>query len=173
MMVSHRSMVPMDLSACMIHLFLLSSFFLVKMASSQTPLSLELNSEDLPDNSLVVLTNIGEEEMNILLCRTSRTDCCSSSETGSNMGIGNWYTPDGSVIPDLNTTVQSGVGFYQERRAQSIALYRRSNTTSPEGLYRCEIPGDNSAYIGLYLQGNGKNIVFIESHNCSYDFLDP
>ena len=156
MMASHRSMVLKDLSACMIHLFLFSSFLLVKMASSQTPLSLEFNSEDLPDNSLVVLTDIGEEETNILLCRTSRTDCCSPSETSSNMRIGNWYAPDGSVVPDLNTTAQSGVGFYQERQAQSIALYRKSNTTSPEGLYRCEIPGDSSAYIGLYLQGNGK-----------------
>ena len=54
------------------------------------------------------------------------------------------------------------VDLYRDREPGEVDLYRRNNATSPEGVYRCEIPVDNASqdvdvvYIGLYLEDNGK-----------------
>ena len=54
------------------------------------------------------------------------------------MRFGEWYYPDGSMVPN------SGQGFSRGRTGnQIIHLNRRNNAQSPTGSFCCELP-DNS-----------------------------
>ena len=137
---------------------LLVMMLLVEKIHTQS-LSLEYNSQPLPDHSLLLLTNIGEETATSLRCLTSRADCCLPGSAGSESS--EWIFPSGSLV-DNATSTTLGVDLYRDRVAGGIDLFRRNNATSPEGLYRCEIPANAAAqepdvvYVGLYLEGNGE-----------------
>lgn len=138
----------------------------VKMAASQQTLSLQFDSTPLLNNSIFPLESIGEEISSSIQCLTTRPDCCDSDSTRS-VGTGDWFAPSGDVLTSL-TRSPVGVDFYRDRDPGGIDLRRRNNATSPEGVYRCQIPQTGTsgavdvAFIGLYLEGNGKpqaNIV--------------
>ena len=59
------------------------------------------------------------------------------------MRFGQWYYPDGSMVP-INA---AGEDFYRGRGDnQAIHLNRRNNAQSPTGSFCCELP-DNSGVI--------------------------
>ncbi len=155
-MFSTRNGVFTSLSLQLFILALLS----IKMAMSQQILTLEFGSEMLQNNSIFELDRVGEDSSTSIQCLTSRTDCCDSTSSTGSVGTGNWYSPSGTTLTRLVGTPQ-GVDFYRERYLGGIDLRRRNNATSPEGIYRCQIPrvgptGDaDILYIGLYLEGNG------------------
>ena len=106
-----------------------------------------LNGRLLPNNSVVLLSDIGEGS-NALYCLTDRIPCCSSS-AGDSRGL--WRSPDGDVHQDTNHGIYTSKGF------SSLLLNRRSSTVGPTGVYSCLIPsasdGDRDSStlrIGIY-----------------------
>ena len=84
------------------------------------------------NNSNVAINDIGEGD-NALLCVTDKPDCC-KPPNGSLQG--DFYYPD-------NTLVRNQAKYdslYRNRGPQVVRLNRRSNTHSPTGIYKCEIP---------------------------------
>ena len=89
-------------------------------------------------------------------CHTDLRTCCSSTQ-----GIhrGDWYFPNGYQLPFDKTN-----DIHQHRYYRRVDL-RRNRTTSPSGMYRCDIATvevhDNTTtqltrsrvYVGLYANG--------------------
>ena len=74
-----------------------------------------------------------------LLCLTNSTDCCGNNDPGGAQG--NWFFPDGLVVPS------SGTGFYRDRGQSVVRLHRQIN--SPErGRFRCELLMD-TIYVNI------------------------
>ena len=113
-----------------------------------------LNGTTYQNNSCVTLEDIGEENDTALLCMTNFTACCQAPYTGTESGLGNWYFPNGSVVPS------SGVqwDFHRTRDKSVVRLNRRRG--GEDGIYRCEIPVSTnvtqSIYIGVYTAGTGE-----------------
>ncbi len=90
---------------------------------------------------------------NSLLCFTTIEACCQIIHTGTDMGGGQWYFPDGTEVP-----VSSLNPHYVGRGPSVVRLRRNILATTPSGLYRCEVPvanGTQSVFIGLYPVGEG------------------
>ena len=97
--------------------------------------------QELTNNSVVVLSDIGEEE-SALYCITDEEQCCSSSETGGSE-LGNWFFP---TQDEVDTTGD----IYSSRGASAVWLNRRNNAQSPTGVYRCEIPDATGDILSFY-----------------------
>lgn len=109
-----------------------------------------LNNRVLPNNSVVLLSDIGEGR-SALYCLTNRTQCCSSA---SGEIRGRWTLSDGSNASEITTT-----GLYLMRGYSSIILNRRNGVVLPTGIYTCQVPTDlntvRSLYIGVYNSATG------------------
>ena len=110
-----------------------------------------LNGRVLPNNSIVLLSDIGEGS-SALFCLTDRTRCCSTTAGGEKHGV--WRFPNGSEI--IRQTTSHG-DIYRNRSYSSVILSRRNNTVGPTGMYACEIPDAGSItmilYLGVYSSG--------------------
>ena len=91
----------------------------------------ELNGQKYPNNSVVTISAIGEND-NALVCKTDKTECCGTLPNR----FGQFYYPNTAQVP-IN---RAGDGFYRNRGSQMIRLNRRPGTVGPTGLYSCEIP---------------------------------
>ena len=108
-----------------------------------------LNSTTYPNNSIVILEDIGEG-VDALHCVTDQTACCRPPFTDS-IGpatLGNWWFPNGTRVPT------SGNHWYFHRtRGQSVVRLQRWRG-GEEGIYSCMIPDamnvDQTIYIGVY-----------------------
>ena len=112
----------------------------------------QLGDQTYVNGSAVLLTGIGEGN-NSLLCLTNNTQCCRGSDNPSGGGFGEWYFPDGTLVPDGQDANRS---IYRNRDTSVVRLNRRNNATSPTGVYRCEVPdasGTNQT-ISITLTGN-------------------
>ena len=127
----------------------------------------ELNGRVLPNNSLVVVTDIVADAAMTLRCVTPRIDCCSDADTA----MAQWYHPNGGdagAIRFLNR-LSSGegepLGSVALVRANPGILMARNN----QGIYRCTVPLPGTAanpstisyYIGLYNPRNGEGMQFM------------
>ena len=81
-----------------------------------------------------------------LECHTDDTTCCSGIDNPNGTGRGEWYYPDGTVVPPPG----SGTGFYRTRDHMVIRLNRVA-VTGPTGVYRCEVPGAGGVIITRYI----------------------
>ena len=103
------------------------------------------------NNSVVVISNIGEGDAG-LICTTTLTECCVSP----GQRFGEWYYPNGSSF----RTNPSGDSLYRNRVDSgngvlgAVRLNRRNNAMSPVGIYGCVIPDINrvnqNLYVGIY-----------------------
>ena len=111
--------------------FLLSLFILL----TDTAIQLTHRGESYPNNSELFIGDIGEFSTgSAILCTTNRSPCCSADS------IGEWYYPNGSMVPDND----AGEDFYRSRgKNQTIQLNRRNNARSPGGSFCCELPVNN------------------------------
>lgn len=110
------------------------------------------------NNSIVTISDIGEGD-NAFLCITNNNTCCNNALTGRK---GEWYYPTGSAVRFEG----SGDDLYRNRGRSVVRLHHRNNTSSPTGMYRCDIPDNKTSdlkpiYIGLYRAGEGVFNVFI------------
>ena len=102
-----------------------------------------LNGRVLPDNSAVLLSDIGEGS-SALYCLTDRVLCC-SVEAGANLG--RWEFPDSGGIVSSATTAD----IYSSKGFSSLLLNRRSSAVGPTGVYTCSIPdaGNNLRFLSI------------------------
>lgn len=107
------------------------------------PLVFQLGGTTYPNNTVVLLEDIGEVD-NALLCMSNNTHCCGASSTFR----GEFYYPNGAIIP----TQAAGHSVYRNRGASFIRLNKRGNVVdSPLGRYRCEIIDNTGVNQSLYI----------------------
>ena len=111
---------------------------------------LTLNSMPLTNNSIVAMTAIGTGAA-ALVCTTTRTPCCTSTNPETQ-----WFFPNETRVPNDPTLP------YQRTRgpaAGRLNLNRNSESTV-SGFFHCEIPdasGDiQSLYVWIYASTTGE-----------------
>ena len=111
---------------------------------------MSLNGQPIANNSIVLLSSIGEGDAGALLCTTDRTACCTYIPNRA----GEWYYPDGMMV----STFGAGQPYYRNRGTSMIRLNRRPNmglSVMYTGIYCCEIPDQNNVMqtlcVGAYL----------------------
>ena len=102
-----------------------------------------LNGRVLPDNSVVLLSDIGEGS-SALYCLTDRELCC-SLEAGAYRG--RWDFPHGGGSVDADATADT----YSSRGFSSFLLNRRSGAVGPTGVYACLIPDAGNILRTLFI----------------------
>ena len=125
------------------------------------------------NNSVIDINLVGEgfegaqiTDSGALECHTDDTTCCRGIDNPNGPGRGEWYYPDGTVVPPPSGSTDPG--FYRTRDHKIIRLNRigRTGTVLPEptGVYRCEIPGADGIpiirYINITISG-GDDISII------------
>ena len=111
-----------------------------------------------PNNSVVVLTDIGEaadiedeDTMTALFCLTDLAACCRGADTGSD-GVGEWVLAGQTEAVPANNAASSDSPFTRGRAPSAVLLNRRNNAVGPTGIFTCHIPdgsGPRTAYIGI------------------------
>ena len=95
-----------------------------------------------PNNTAIIMENIGEEDRNSLICTTAYDRCCLTAKLGS------FYYPNSSRVPAQSLPRQS---LYWTRSSGSISLKRKAGNPSPLGNYRCEIPDSTGALQSIFI----------------------
>ena len=141
---------------------------------SQTAPYVRFMGDILPNHAYVDLTTVGDDistsSGDTVRCQTDLETCCTSIQ-----GIhrGDWYFPDGSILPFAPTNNDIG----EDREPQEVHIRRRNNAMSPTGIYHCVIETNavndddpntitgETLYLGLYLSSGGTCII-----HASYGF---
>ena len=121
-----------------------------------TEFSLARYGVTFANNSVIDITLVGEgypgitqTDSGALECHTDDTSCCRGIDNPNGGGKGEWYYPDGTMVPPPNASD----GFYRTRDHMVIRLNRESTgTLSPTGMYRCVIPGAGGIILTRYIQ---------------------
>ena len=99
------------------------------------------------NNSMIDVNLVGEgfEEPQItdggaLECHTDDTTCCRGIDNPNGTGRGEWYYPDGTVVPPPPEGGDKATKFYRTRGLMVVRL-NRVVFVPPTGVYRCVIPG--------------------------------
>ena len=145
---------------------LLLLLFMVEEVHSQQQtfpyVSFSLTGPTLANHSYVDLSTVGSANDNSdsVVCHTDLNTCCSNSQ-GQHRG--DWYFPDGTILPFIGPSVPIALG----RGAQITIIRRTNDATGPTGIYRCRIATNevhsgtdisvrDSVYVGLYPADGGK-----------------
>ena len=142
---------------------------------SQTAPYVSFMGDILPNHAYVDLTTVGDDisdsSGDTVRCHTDLETCCTGNQ-GNHRG--DWYFPDGSVLPFASSP--SG-DIVLDREPQEVHIRRRNNAMSPSGIYRCDIETvavndddvdtitGETVYLGLYLSSGGTCII-----HASYGF---
>ena len=106
---------------------------------------LSLKGNSISNNSIVLITDIGEGD-DALLCTTNRQDCCADPKNR----MGEWFFPSETALHN-NVT---GGSIYRDRTSATVRLHRRRSVTGPTGLYHCVIPDgsgvNQTLFVGIY-----------------------
>jgi predicted outer membrane repeat protein len=102
----------------------------------------ELNGKAYPNNSVISLLEVGENQ-NALLCKTDLVSCCGTPPNR----FGEFYYPSGEAVPVRGTEH----GFYRDRGAQVVRLNRREGITSPTGKFHCAVPYASGTIQNLFI----------------------
>ena len=116
------------------------------------------------NNSVIDINLVGEGYPGItqtnggaLECYTDNTTCCRGIDNPDGQpgqGRGEWYYPDGTVVPSPNDRDETKHQFYRTRDDMVIRLNRDDRVPSAilrHGVYRCEIPGAGGGTITRYI----------------------
>ena len=100
----------------------------------------------ITNNTEILITDIGDDNDNghpPLICHTDLVGCCRRSETMLTEGIGDWYYPNGALIPGGSGSSSDSLSFVRWRNNQMIRLARREDFTTPPlgptGSYCCTV----------------------------------
>ena len=97
------------------------------------------------NNSEIVLTRIGSEDSNTLVCHTDAMTCCRGIHNANGkMGSGQWLLPGGGSVPKDETSSSLSSAFFFTRGLRVLHLMRRSNLMFELGTYCCNIPDRKS-----------------------------
>ena len=132
------------------------------------------NTTVYANNSVIDINLVGEgfegaqiTDGGALECHTDDTTCCRGIDNPDGTGRGEWYYPNGTVVPPPG----GGARFYRTRGHMVIRLNRRV-LIGPTGVYQCEIPGAGGIIITRYmmLTSGGLNMKSnLISHNLFHD----
>ena len=112
-----------------------------------------------PNNTAVLIENIGDGDINSLKCTTAYEPCCRSSRQG------NFYYPNNDPVLIQSLALSSRQSFYRTRGSGSISLKRQSGDPPPLGRYRCEIPDGRGVLQNLYITiGELQCVIFQMCH---------
>ena len=131
---------------------------------------MSLNGQPITNNSNVVLQSIGEGDSGALLCTTDRTACC----TGALGRAGDWFYPDGRMVPRMDPAPDPPEPYYRNRGTSLIRLNRRPNQGLSEmytGMYCCQIPDQNNMMqtlcVEAYLtESAGESSLLLFGYTC-------
>ena len=119
--------------------------------------------QNLTNHSYVDLTLVGTDTSdpgNTMRCHTDLPKRCTNVQ---NNHRGVWYFPNGTRLQ----FIASGHALYENRIAQRVdILQRNSPSSSPSGIYHCNITDGNHlravnhvVYLGLYASGGIEMII--------------
>ena len=114
-----------------------------------------INTAVYANNSVIDINLVGEgfegdqiTDGGALECHTDDTTCCRGIDDPPNgTGRGEWYYPNGTVVPPPN----NGTSIYRTRDHMVIRLNRRPSVTQPSGVYTCVIPGAGGVNIARHI----------------------
>ena len=139
------------------------------MFQSLVPVALVLHGTVIPNHGLVLLEDIGDSDA-ALFCMTDNTMCCGRGQSPGRGILGNWYYPNGTVVPNQVINNQSlQWDFYRNRGQSVVRMNRRRGGVN--GIYHCEIPDQNgvsqSLYVGVYTRNTGKSSLTYSYGHCA------
>ena len=123
--------------------FSLARYSSTAVYANNSVININLVGEGYPGLSLTQITDGGALE-----CHTDDTTCCQGIDNPDGPGRGEWYYPNGIVVPPPG----GDTGFYRTRGHMVIRL-NRVGVMIPTGMYQCVIPDsggvNNTKYIML------------------------
>ena len=110
------------------------------------------NTIYLPGDS-VLITDIGQQPADCaeagssLVCVTSNvnTQCCRGKDNPNGGAVGEWFYPNGSMVPRPNT-ISTDI-FARYAYTHHVRLVSIGSPTGPHGAYRCDVPDGMNATI--------------------------
>ena len=110
---------------------------------------LSLNGVTIPDDGSVLASDIGEGDLNSLLCHTDRSGCCRRSDGEAH---GEWYFPGepGDQVQVEGMQIGASDFFHRNRGTGVVRLNRRGNP-SERGRFRCEVMNDAGDMVTVYV----------------------
>ena len=109
----------------------------------------ELNGVTYESSSSILITEVGEFSSSTgsffpdssLVCVTSEVNsqCCRGRDGGN---VGEWYYPDGSMIPRRNDN-PAMADFTRTAYREQVRLSRSYDALSPVGEYSCRVPRED------------------------------
>ena len=103
-----------------------------------------LNGEEYrSNNSDIDITRIGNSDLDFnytpLICITNKRPCCKDNKTGE------WYFPDGSVVPIRGKESDRATDFYRNRGDDGMVNLNRvsEDVLSPTGTFCCVVLVDS------------------------------
>ena len=132
-------------------------------------MSLSLNGETVPNDGYVLVSDIGTDNNNALLCNTDRSDCCRGGDHPNGIAQGRWYRPDGMEVMSFTIEyaadpTQARNFFYRSRGTGIVRLHRRGiPPQSQRGHFRCVIPDASGTNVTLYVN-IGESCCIIMNH---------
>ena len=121
---------------------LISSFLYVTDSLHNTGVYLSLKGVVYPNNSVILITEIGQTNTtsnNGLQCITDRRPCCRSNPNR----LGEWLFPDGEIVPQLKGDDRiTATSFYRNRGDDGTVNLNRLNNDvmMPTGRFCCVVP---------------------------------
>ena len=120
----------------------------------------------------VLITDIGAAEptnpLSSLVCYTTNVNshCCAGRNNPNGGPLGNWYFPDGTIVPRLS--ISPNGDFTRTGYTHEVRLNRRNNAMTPLGTYTCVVPDMNNAMNHTATITLGKVIatLFCSHHVC-------
>ena len=128
-----------------------------------------LNNTAIPEHGIVTLDNIGIDGA-ALRCMTDNTQCCSIVQTRGVSGVGQWYFPNGTAVPNPialsqetgMTVLPADLALYRTRDDRAVLLHH--NFGGVNGIYHCEVPDGSGVtqnlYIGIFTANLGEAAIF-------------
>ena len=106
-------------------------------------LFIDVASSEVPNNTMIIPGNFSSS------VATEGLSCCSSRDANL---IGQWFFPNGEVVPDN----AFGAVFFTQQRISRVTLFEGGGdfTEDTEGVYTCRIPDDTGVeqilFAGIY-----------------------
>ena len=97
---------------------------------------IHLNGTNYPNDSDILITDVGGGDAGALQCISDLTECCKNSHTVSDRALGEWFYPNRTDV-GLKSKKET---FYKNRDHRTVYLHRRMGSMSPIGKFCCEVP---------------------------------
>ena len=130
---------------------------LVEVHSQTAPYVIFMGNK-ISNHGYVDLNRVWTVLGNALRCRTDLYSCCSATQGPDR---GDWYFPNGNIVPFFDNV-------YENHGPQRVSL-RYTGSGGPSGIYRCDIEtnavndndGRETVYVGLYTSGGEENVEYV------------